>query len=151
MGNFAKQLSQGQKYEKKSLDYLDYDDYKHDKKYRKEYDLIIIKDGKEIKIEVKSDRQASRTGNLAIEYECNSKASGITSTEADFWVYFIVHPDRDETYKIPIDDLKDLVKDCRKVSGGDGMRSRMYLLHRTKIQEYLVEKNELSLEKLKIV
>jgi hypothetical protein len=31
------------------------------------------------------------------------------------------------------------------------MRSRMYLLHRTKIQEYLVEKNELSLEKLKIV
>ena len=140
MSKFQNQLSQGQKYEKKCLDYLEYDEYKHDTKYRKEYDLIIIKDGKEIKIEVKSDRQASKTGNLAIEYECNKKGSGITTTEADYWIYFIVHPDRDECYKIPIDDLKNLVKDCRKVSGGDGMRSRMYLLHRTKIQNYLVEK-----------
>ena len=97
MGNFAKQLSQGQEYEKKSLEYLDYDDYKHDKKYRKEYDLIIIKDGKEIKIEVKSDRQASQTGNLAIEYECNRKPSGISSTEADFYIYFIVIVDYSNT------------------------------------------------------
>lgn len=140
MSKFQNQLSQGQKYEKKCLNYLEYDSVKHMKGYFKEYDLIITKGEEEIKIEVKSDRQASKTGNLAIEYECNKKPSGITSTEADYWIYFIVHPDRDECYKIPIDDLKNLVKDCRKVSGGDGMRSRMYLLHRTKIQNYLVEK-----------
>ena len=110
------------------------------KGYFKEYDLIITKDNNETRIEVKSDRHASKTGNLAIEYECNNKPSGITSTEADYYIYFIVHPDRDETYKIPIDDLKNLVKDCRKVSGGDGNRSKMYLLHRTKIQNYLVER-----------
>jgi hypothetical protein len=142
MNKFSNQLKQGHKYERESLKYLEHDSFKHDTKYRKEYDLIIIKDGKKIKIEVKSDRQASITGNLAIEYECNKKGSGITTTEADFWVYFIVYPDRDEVYKIPIDDLKELIKSCNKVSGGDGGRSRMYLLYKTKIKQYLIEKNE---------
>ena len=138
MNKFSNQLSQGQKYERICLNYLEYDTVEHMKGYFKEYDLIITKDNKKTKIEVKSDRQASRTGNLCIEYEGNKKPSGISATEADFWVYFIVHPDRDECYKIPIDDLKELVKSCRKVSGGDGGRSRLYLLHRTKIQNYLI-------------
>lgn len=140
MSKFQNQLSQGHKYEKEALNYLDYDRYEHDTKYRKEYDLIIYKNDVMIKIEVKSDRQASRTGNLAIEYECNRKPSGISSTEADYWIYFIVHPDRDECYKIPIHDLRELVKDCYKVSGGDGMRSKMYLLNKNKIQNYLIDK-----------
>ena len=137
---FQNQLSQGQKYEKICLEYLEYDTVKHMKGSFKEYDLIIYKGEEEIKIEVKSDRQASKTGNLAIEYECNKKGSGITTTEADYWIYFIVHPDRDECYKIPIDDLNNIVKTCRKVSGGDGMRSRMYLLNKSRIQNYLIEK-----------
>ena len=139
MSKFQNQLSQGRRYEKKCLEYLEYDSVKHMKGYFKEYDLIFTKDDEKIKIEVKSDRQASKTGNLAIEYECNKKGSGITTTEADYWIYFIVHPDRDECYKIPIEDLRDLVKTCIKVSGGDGMRSRLYLLNKSKIQNYLVE------------
>jgi len=138
---FHEQLNQGQKYELESLKYLDYDTYGHDKKYRKEYDLVIIKGDKRIKIEVKSDRQASKTGNLAIEYECNKKGSGITTTEADYWIYFIVHENYEECYKIPIEDLRDLVKNCRKVSGGDGMRSKMYLLNKKSCKDYLIKKN----------
>jgi hypothetical protein len=137
---FRKQLNQGHKYELESLKYLDYDTYKHDTKYRKEYDLIIIKDNKKIKIEVKSDRQASITGNLAIEYECSNKLSGLNITEADYWIYFIVHKDRDEVYKIPIEDLKDLCKNCRKVNGGDGLKSKMYLLNKNICKKYLIEK-----------
>ena len=140
MGNFKQDLIQGHIYELKSLNYLEYDTYIHDKAYRKEYDLIIIKDDKQIKIEVKSDKQASKTGNLAIEYECNNKPSGITSTEADFWMYFVVFEDRDECYKIPIEDLRREVSDCKRVAGGDGMRARMYLLRIKNIQKYLVEK-----------
>ena len=127
---FHKDLKQGQKYETKCLEYLDYDSVIHKKGYFKEYDLTIFKNGHPIKIEVKSDRQASKTGNLAIEYECNNNPSGITSTKADYWVYFVVYPDREECYKIPIDDLKNIIKDCRKVSGGDGYKSRMYLLNK---------------------
>jgi len=137
---FQEQLNQGHKYELESLKYLDYDTYEHDKQYRKEYDLIIIKGDKRIKIEVKSDRMASKTGNLAIEYECNKQPSGINATEADYWIYFIVNKDNEECYKIPIEDLRDLVKNCRKVSGGDGMRSRMYLLNKSKCQKYLIKK-----------
>ena len=137
---FKEQLSQGHKYELESLKYLEYDTYEHDKQYRKEYDLIIIKDGEKIKIEVKSDRQASKTGNLAIEYECSNKPSGINATEADYWIYFIVFEDHDECYKIPIEDLRDLIKNCRKVCGGDGMRSRLYLLPKSKCVKYLIKK-----------
>ena len=128
MNKFKKDLATGHKYEKKCLEYLDYDTVEHMKGYFKEYDLIITKDGKKTKIEVKSDRQASITGNMAIEYECNKKPSGLTSTQADYWIYFVVHKDTHDCYKIPTNELKDLVKNCRKVSGGDGYRSRMYLL-----------------------
>ena len=137
---FNEQLSQGQKYEKKCLEYLEYDTVVHKEGYFKEYDLVINKDGVDIKIEVKSDRQASRTGNLAIEYECNKKPSGITSTEADYWIYFIVYPDRDECYIIPIEKLRELVKSCHKVRGGDGMRSKMFLLNKEKVKEFIRDK-----------
>ena len=141
---FEKQLPQGQKYELEALKYLEYDRYEHENKYRKEYDLIIYKDEQPIKIEVKSDRQASQTNNLAIEYECNRQPSGISVTEADYWIYFIVFEslelDHQECYKIPIDDLKTIVKSCNKVAGGDGGRSRLYLLNKNRIKNYLVQK-----------
>ena len=109
--------------------------------YFKEYDLIITKDNVDTKIEVKSDRQASFTGNMAIEYECNNKPSGLTSTTADYWLYFVVHKDKDECYKIPTDELKELVKDCRKVRGGDDYKSRMYLLKINNCGKYQIYKN----------
>ena len=137
---FEKNLKQGHAYEKKALDYLEYDTVEHDTSYRKEYDLEITKDGIKTKIEVKSDRQASVTNNLAIEYECNNRHSGIACSTADFWMYFIVFPDRDECYNIPIDDLKNIVKKCRQVTGGDGMRSRMYLVRKSLVKKYLLKK-----------
>ena len=40
------------------------------------------------KIEVKSERDVwQRTGNIAIEYECYGKPSGINATESDFWFH----------------------------------------------------------------
>lgn len=138
---FEENLQQGHTYEKKAYHhYLDYEQVEHDTEYRKEYDFIIYQDGKPTKIEVKSDRQASKTGNLAIEYECNNKPSGLSASTADYWMYFIVYPDRDECYKIPIEELKIIVKKCRQVCGGDGMRSKMYLVRKSLVAKYLVEK-----------
>jgi len=107
-----------------------------------------INKGEITKIEVKSDRQAGRTGNLCIEYECNGKPSGITSTEADYYMYFIVYAKekdaeglpREECYNIPVDELKQIVKSCKKVRGGDGDRSLMYLLNKSLVQQYLINK-----------
>lgn len=135
---FQKDLETGHYYEERSLLYLDYDTVEHKKGYFKEYDLEIVKDGKTITIEVKSDKQASRTGNLAIEYECNNKPSGITSSTADFWIYFIVFEDHEEVYKVSLEKLKKIAKKCRKVSGGDNMLSRMYLVPKNKLSKYLI-------------
>jgi hypothetical protein len=66
---------------------------KHNSDFR--YDLEIGKDMEgrlaEIlghkRIEVKTDFIAHRTGNLAIEYECRGKPSGISVTDADYYAY----------------------------------------------------------------
>lgn len=61
------------------------------------YDLLLgqIKE-KEIadifankKIEVKTDYLAQKTGNIAIEYQSRGKPSGISTTEADYYAYFL--------------------------------------------------------------
>ena len=42
------------------------------------------------KIEVKSERDMwQRTGNIAIEYECYGKPSGINATESDYWFHIL--------------------------------------------------------------
>ena len=129
MSKFQKQLANGNIYEMRSLMYMEHDTY-------------------EQKIEVKSDRKAGRTGNMAIEYECNGKPSGITSTEADYYIYFIIYMDeiqedglpREECYKIPIKKLIKIAKECKKVIGGDGNRSCMYLVHKSLVKKYLINK-----------
>ena len=42
------------------------------------------------KIEVKTERDWwKKTGNIAVEYECNGKPSGIDTTESDFWIHIL--------------------------------------------------------------
>ena len=42
------------------------------------------------KIEIKTERDWwKKTGNIAIEYECNGKPSGIDKTESDFWIHIL--------------------------------------------------------------
>lgn len=47
----------------------------------------IFSSGK--KVEVKTDRIAHKTGNVFIEYESRGKPSGISTTDANYWVYRI--------------------------------------------------------------
>ena len=148
MNKFQKQLANGNIYEMRSLMYMEHDTYEQKQGKFKPYDLIITHKSKTYKIEVKSDRQAGRTGNMAIEYECNNKPSGITSTEADFYIYFIIYMDdiqedglpREECYKIPIKKLIKIAEKCRNVRGGDGNRSCMYLVNKSLVQKYLINK-----------
>jgi hypothetical protein len=42
-------------------------------------------------------------------------------------------------YKIPVDELRELVKKCRSVRGGDGRRSQMYLLSMKGLKKYIVQ------------
>ena len=83
------------------------------------------------KYEVKSDRLAYKYGSrtMFIEYECSGQPSGISSTESDFWFYFMVHPDGTfKAFCIPVDTLKEACKGCVSKAGGDGWRSRGYIV-----------------------
>jgi hypothetical protein len=144
---FTRDLKQGNFYEKKALDYFKWDKYTMSKGYFKEYDIKILdEEGNETKIEVKSDRLSSKTGNLCIEHKYKNKPSGIDATTADYWVYFVLYGkggniyadvEREECYVIPTKDLKELVQGCRSVWGGDGYNSQLYLLSKSQCSKYL--------------
>lgn len=92
----------------------------------KEYDIMYNVHELVATIEVKEDLMHTKTGNVAVEFWCNLKPSGITSTLADVWVYRLA----DGLYWSNVDELKRNLKSrpFRRVQGGDGRRSSMLLV-----------------------
>jgi len=81
------------------------------------------------KIEVKTDLQAHRTGNIFIEYFSRNKPSGISTTESDFYAFILSNE------KIIIIKTIELKNICRKyintkrnINGGDSNTSKGILL-----------------------
>tara|TARA_Y100000015_G_scaffold30835_1_gene30315 strand:- start:71 stop:481 length:411 start_codon:yes stop_codon:yes gene_type:complete len=102
------------------------------------------------KIEVKSERDVwKRTGNIAIEYECYGKPSGINATEADYWFHNLcVGEDVYATLVFKTENLKKILDSLeRKVSvnGGDHNASRMYLISLQKLFDVKTIKEYISL------
>jgi len=103
-----------------------------DLKYGQEREERIEKILKEGKLEVKTERDWwFKTGNIAIEVECNGKPSGIMATKADYWVHILADGDKD--YCRLIFDTKIIKRLSKKYiknikSGGDGWRSRFVLI-----------------------
>ena len=64
------------------------------------------------KIEVKTERDTWRsTGNIVIEYKNGSKLSGISITEADYWIHNLTHRgDMVFSFIFPVYKLKKVVK-----------------------------------------
>ena len=102
------------------------------------------------KIEVKSERDVwKRTGNIAIEYECYGKPSGINATEADYWFHNLcVGEDVYATLVFKTENLKKILDSLeRKVSvnGGDHNASRMYLISLQKLFDLKTIKEYISI------
>ena len=91
------------------------------------------------KFEVKRDRMSSTTGNIAIEIECNGKPSGITATEADWFVYVLSGKNYNDEIILYFKTtrLRKLVAEVQAekgyVMGGDGKRSKMVLVPITRL------------------
>jgi hypothetical protein len=92
-----------------------------------------------IKVEVKCDRMTKKTKNICIEFKCSNKSSGITTTESDYYIYFVVGTD--DVYKIPTNDIRKIIRDnnFRTYKGGDFGRSEFYLIPEKHFENYLVE------------
>tara|TARA_B100000530_G_C15585113_1_gene340066 strand:- start:156 stop:566 length:411 start_codon:yes stop_codon:yes gene_type:complete len=133
---------------------------KPSKKDRKKFDIDLaygkvredlIKDMlQDKKIEVKSERDVwKRTGNIAIEYQCYGKPSGINATEADYWFHNLcVGEDVYATLVFKTENLKKIIDSLERkvsVSGGDHNASRMYLVSLQKLFDVKTIKEYISL------
>ncbi len=124
---FQKDLETGKKFEQQALELIQ-------KKYPKayivdgyflEWDIFVPE--LNIGIEVKSDAQYKKTGNFYVEYFCNGKPSGISTTKAEIYYIYL-----DKLYILKTEELKDK---CRKYintnrdkKGGDNMASKGIIL-----------------------
>lgn len=104
------------------------------------YDLLMSFKNRKIKYEIKTDILLSPkndTGNIVVEFESRSKPSGISVTEAEFYVYYI--PKLNEVWNIKMDKLKNLINsnNFKEVVGGDeGSNTKMYLINRNKHKKH---------------
>ena len=125
---FQDDLALGEQYQSKLLDLIEWDSYEMAQGRFKAWDVKIVHDGETVTFEVKADRRAVSTKNLAIEFSCNGVPSGIASTEADYWVYFIIGTNT--YYLMPTNVIRRAIEQKqykRTVCGGDGNRASMYL------------------------
>ena len=139
MSKFLNCLQQGNKYELLLLKYVKYLEYELSPAKCKEYDIIIDN----VKYEVKSEKNAYKYNNFAIEYFYNNKPSGIDATSAKYWVHYNVKPDSNDCYIIPVEDLKDMIEkkmyNRNIINGGDGNKASFYLFKVDLFKKYLSE------------
>lgn len=137
--NFHDDLAFGQQYELELLKHIEYDTYEQAKGNFKLWDIKTIKDGVEISYEVKADRKAIQTKNIAIEYECNGIDSGIKTTKCNYWAHFCI--DELGGYQLYMIPRKDLIK---MINRGEYKRiatinnyNYFVLIEMSKLKQYL--------------
>lgn len=104
-----------------------------DKKELIGWDLCLTKDDICVKVEVKYDVMAAKTGNVAVEYFNHKKGepSGILATKADYWIYVF---GKDDYWIVEVSVLKKFLNNerGRMVSGGDN-NSQMILYKKDRV------------------
>lgn len=85
---FERDLKRGEEIEEKILSIIriKYPEAYRVKGYFKDYDIYIPEISKSV--EVKSDEQSKHTGNILIEVEFDGKPSALSTSKADFWVWW---------------------------------------------------------------
>jgi hypothetical protein len=124
---FEKDLETGKMFEQKALEHIQ---NKYPKAYIidgyfLEWDIFIPEIN--IGVEVKSDAQYIKTGNFYVEYFCNGKPSGISTTKAEIYYIYL-----DKLYILKTEDLKNkcrkYINNDRDKKGGDNMASKGIIL-----------------------
>lgn len=143
---FMEDLKLGRLYENLLLNYIheEYDEveFAPDCQF-KDWDVKISKNNFACKYEVKADRMTHKTNNVCIEFECNSRPSGISTTQADIYAYFVIKGANDcDCYLIPVKYIKTLIEngDYKKINCGDKYRTKAFLIPLNKFSSFLTGK-----------
>ena len=111
----------------------------------KDYDIVMYspKADKNLYMEVKTDNYVDNendTGNIAIEIRYRGKPSGISTTKADWWIYYMPEISFNNLWMMECDKLKrsikENIKDLKVVKGGDNNWSELVLIPRKKYAQY---------------
>jgi len=139
--NFNKDLNFGESYQKELIKILKPNNYRESVGKFKEYDLVID-DIMPIYYEVKADRWAHKYNSFCIEYECSNKPSGIRTTTADYYAYFVINPNAHyNLYIIPVVDIKEIINKnlySYVKEGGDRNKSSFYIIRFSIFNQYKV-------------
>jgi hypothetical protein len=117
--------------------------------YLKEYD--IASHSGDCFIECKLDTKSLSSGNVAIEYTYRGEASGIASTSADYFVFVVPEGKSLIGYEVDTRNLRDALKGCPLVRGGDDSASTMKLLPLERLRDIACDRFpvEMNLHELK--
>uniref|UniRef100_A0A6M3IFU8 Uncharacterized protein n=1 Tax=viral metagenome TaxID=1070528 RepID=A0A6M3IFU8_9ZZZZ len=126
--NFVRDLADGHGFEDEILAFIH---LKHPSATRvlgnfKGYDIEVP--SLKHRIECKFDRMSERTGNIAVEFECSGKPSGINNTKATHWIHKYHHDGKWLLAIARVSVFKQLCEGQRVVKGGDNYSAKMYLV-----------------------
>lgn len=103
--------------------------------YFKDYDLFVPEMNKSI--EVKSDEKSKETGNIVVEIEFNGKPSALSTTKADYWVWW----DGDKYTWFETESIKRCISEtkpklCSFIGNGDSKEKKAYLIKKEVLYNY---------------
>jgi len=104
------------------------------------YDAEISNDDQTIKIEAKADLRSAETGNFFVEYYAYGKPSGISITDADYYVI----DDAVDLYMITVTKLNRIIQRYDEVGklkhvefkSPDGLITKGYLLKKAVVAKF---------------
>lgn len=144
--SLQKDLNFGKKYEKELMRYIIYENIYWSEGCFHSYDIAFFNFDIPTYFEVKADRMMYKTGNIAIEFFCGKKYSGISTTRSDYYAIFEVIGDKNyNLYIIPTEFIKNMISQMkykRIVNGGDYYNSKMYLFDKSIFSDFFFDKSK---------
>lgn len=111
--------------------------------YFKDYDIYIPEIKKSV--EVKSDEKSKHTGNIVVEVEFNNKPSALSTTKADYWVWY----DGINFTIITPQEIKRCIKETNQslrsfIAKGDDKEKKAYLIKKELLWQYSLKHIEIK-------
>ena len=132
MPEFNEALSRGKQVEQMVLDLIKpkYPKSYIQEGYFKEWDIFVPE--KNCGIEVKCDEMSNNTGNFLIEVEFDGKKSALSTTKAEYWVFF----DGSQFVWIEPEKLRELILNYplrEFIGNGDTKYKKAYLVKKADV------------------
>ena len=104
------------------------------------YDLLFLKKGWYVTMEVKYDDMCLDTGNFAVEFESRGKPSGIKTTKSDLWAFV---DKKNKVYLLYTTMIKKLCEGKKEIQTRcEDSYNKVYLLpYKTDIKENCISKD----------